>query len=205
MALRMADGPVLLLPHGFDAYAGYVNQSGIGITYPQVVTAFPDAAHFLSITTDGSPAQVADVEAGAMSDWTGYPVGYCAVSNAMALVNQYGRPRKLWLAHYTETPHICGPSTCHYPGLTLDADGTQWHSASYDESLLNDNFFDFLGEESMQAILVNGVPVVYAASPAGHLLEFTKTPGSPGGWSVDDVTIAIQNAYPNVPPYLVQP
>ena len=33
--LRMVDGPVANLPPGFDAYAGYVNRSGIGITYPR--------------------------------------------------------------------------------------------------------------------------------------------------------------------------
>lgn len=60
-------------------------------------------------------------------------------------------------------------------------------------------------EALMQAILVNGTPTVYAASPAGHLLEFTKAPGSPGGWSVIDVTDEVATAFPGVPPFTVQP
>ena len=60
-------------------------------------------------------------------------------------------------------------------------------------------------EALMQAILVNGTPTVYAASPAGHLLEFTKAPTSPGGWSVIDVTDSIAAAFPAVAPFEVQP
>ena len=141
MTLRMADGPVANLPSGMDAYAGYVNRSGIGITYPQVVAKFPNAQH-LSVTTDGSRAQVADVETGAMSNWTGYEYGYCAVSNVNALIAKYGRPKKLWTAHYTGTPHICSPKC--WPGLVTSADGTQWtsHNNVWDESLLAADFFN---------------------------------------------------------------
>jgi len=60
-------------------------------------------------------------------------------------------------------------------------------------------------EALMQAILVNGTPTVYAASPAGHLLEFTKEPGAPGGWSVIDVTDEVAAAFPNAAPFTVQP
>ena len=141
--LRMADGPVANLPVGMDAYGGYVNRSGIGITYPQVVAKFPNQRH-LSITTDGASAMCADVESGAMSDWTGYRYGYCAVSNANALIERYGRPPKLWLAHYDPAigAHICSPEC--WPGLVTTADGTQWTnhgSADWDESLLADDFF----------------------------------------------------------------
>jgi hypothetical protein len=139
----MADGPVDHLPKGLDAYAGYVNRSGIGETYLEVVLAFPDAIHF-SITTNSSPAQCADVERGAMSDWTGYDWGYCAVSNVNELVARFGRPKKLWTAHYSPTygPHFCSPAC--WPGLVTTADGTQWtdHGGVWDESLLLDDFFD---------------------------------------------------------------
>jgi hypothetical protein len=139
----MADGPVVNLPGGFDAYAGYVNRSGIGITFPGVVARFPTAAH-LSITTDGAPALCADVESGAMKSWAGYPCGYCAVSNVNALVARFDRPRKLWTAHYDPAlgAHICSPAC--WPGLVTTADGTQWtdHGGVYDQSLLCDNFFD---------------------------------------------------------------
>lgn len=144
MTLRMADGPVDNLPPGLDAYAGYVDDSGIGVTWPQV-SAIP-APYHLSIATHGAPAMCADCETGAMKSWAGYPVGYCSVTNyGVYLRNSGGRPAKLWTAHYTNAAHICGPNTCG--ALPFTADGTQWtdHTGAWDESLLLDNFFDFLG------------------------------------------------------------
>lgn len=59
-------------------------------------------------------------------------------------------------------------------------------------------------EQIMQAVVVNGVVKVYAASASpggvGHLLEFTKTNV---GWSVDDVTAEIEKANPQAQPFLV--
>src|ERR1700729_315880 len=144
--LRMADGPVANLPPRLDAYAGYVNVSGIGETWA-AVQLLPAPNH-LSISTNGSPAMCADVEPGAMKSWLGYPVGYCAVSDVMELIADYGRPEKLWTAHYDPAigAHICGPLTCAWPGLTVNADGTQWtdHGGVWDESLLAEDFFSFL-------------------------------------------------------------
>ncbi len=202
MTLRMADGPVANLPAGFDAYAGYVDTSGIGVTFPGVVAHFPDARH-LSISAHGAPAQCADLENGAMSDWTGYPVGYCAVSAVMANVAAHGRPEKLWTAHYTETPHLCGPMTCKWPGLTIAADGTQWHSGVYDESLLADDFFDFEGNHMALSISSDGCTIA-GVSPQGHLLVFSAYESKgyaqrwqPGqGVSVSDVTDLIGGATP---------
>ena len=52
----MGDGPVANLPPGLGAYAGYVNHSGIGVTWPEVeALAAQQGAEALSITTDGSP------------------------------------------------------------------------------------------------------------------------------------------------------
>lgn len=86
----------------------------------------------------------ADVESGAMSNWTGYDYGYCSVSSVNNLIRDYGRPRKLWTAHYDPRigAHICSPQC--WPGLVTTADGTQWidHNGAWDESLLSDNFFD---------------------------------------------------------------
>lgn len=144
MSLVMYDGPPANLPRGADAYAGYVNQSGIGETWP-AITVIP-ALYHLSITTDGIQALCADVENGAMSSWAGYTVGYCSVANVNRLVAQFGRPTKLWTAHTGAGEHICGPTTCNYGGnLVTAADGTQWNSPGpYDQSTLLDNFFDFL-------------------------------------------------------------
>jgi hypothetical protein len=210
----MADGPVANLPAGLDAYAGYVNKSGIGITFPQVVAKFPTAQH-LSITTNSSPAMCADVERGAMSNWTGYQYGYCAVSNVNTLIAQYGRPAKLWTAHYTGYAHRCSP-VC-WPGLVTIADGTQWteHGGLWDESLLSDDFFGApipaplpplpldVKEDTMSiTALPNGgvaVSAVGTGTRTNHLLVFTLTnptnPTNPG-YNVLDVTAGIGTTNP---------
>jgi hypothetical protein len=189
MSLRMADGPVANLPPGMDAYAGYVNDSGIGQTYPGVVAKFPDALH-LSITTDGDPAMCADVESGAMKGWAGYDYGYCSVSNVNALVAQFGRPRKLWTAHQDPAigAHICSP-LC-WPGLVTTADGTQWidHGGAWDESLLADGFFDpppsppsnLTEGENMTSILIGGQLHVFGVvgTTAYHWWQETGPPAS---------------------------
>lgn len=147
MTLRMADSTtVALLPATFDAYAGYVD--GAWATFPMLQQRFGGTAGkwLLSISVTGKPAMCADVESGAMSSWRGYPVGYCSVSRAAALVASTGRPLKLWTAHYTGSPHICGPASCG--DLPFPADGTQWTDTLYgrkvDQSLLATDFFSFL-------------------------------------------------------------
>lgn len=166
MTLRMGDGPPANIPPGLDAVAGYVNASGIGVTYPTITTMFPSSKH-LSITTNGSPAECADVEGGAMGSWRGYTVGYCSVSSVNFLIARDGRPPKLWTAHYTNTPHICSPAC--WPGLVTTADGTQWadHGGLWDESLLADNFFDF------QTTPTN--PTGKVDNPMYYILETTDT------------------------------
>ncbi len=211
MTLRMVDGPTANLPPGMDAYAGYVNPSGIGVNWPQIeALAAKEHAIAFSITTDGGIAECADVEAGAMSDWSGYPYGYCAVSNVNALVAKYGRPKKLWTAHRDPAlgAHICSP-LC-WPGLVTVADGTQWtnHGGKYDESVLLDDFFELtppplpplplpIKEDTMSiCTLPNGqvaISAVGAGTRADHLLVFTLDPTAPGGahYNVSDVTDGI--------------
>jgi hypothetical protein len=215
MTLRMADGPVANLPPGMDAYAGYVNASGIGTTYPAVqVLAAREKAIAFSITTNGSPAQCADVEAGAMSTWKGYRYGYCAVSNVNALIASQGRPAKLWTSHYDPKigKHICSPEC--WPGLATTADGTQWvDHGGWDESLLAADFFELappplpplplpIKEETMSLeLLPNGTAVISAVgagSRADHLLVFTLNPTNPAspGYNVIDVTDGIGTSDP---------
>lgn len=55
-------------------------------------------------------------------------------------------------------------------------------------------------EQTMQAILINGLPTVYAVAPGGHLLEWTK---KAAGWSVDDLTDEVSKLNPGIPLYLV--
>lgn len=183
------------LPPGKDAYGGYVNKSGIGITYPAVVIlAKTQNAIPFSITTDGSKAQCADVESGAMSNWSGYTYGYCSVSRVNGLIALYGRPHKLWTAHQDPSigKHICGPHTCNYGGdLATTADGTQWidRSGLYDESVLADDFFQLtptppftqLQEIEMERYQDGGQDHIVVYQPARnrtvHYWQFT--PGTP--------------------------
>lgn len=200
----MGDGPPGNLPAGLDAYAGYVNYSGIGITYPQVLADWPTSKH-LSITTDGSRAECADVENGAMSSWVGYTVGYCDLANAQANINQFGRPRRLWIAHHNDIPHLCD-SKCGY-GFTDHADGTQWtdHGGAWDESLLADDFFDFqtlLPRPIKEDTVVhfndsqgNNYIAAEAADQAGHLLVFRVDPGAEDVRDLTDAATAAAHAH----------
>lgn len=214
--LRMADGPVNNLPPGLNAYAGYVNLSGIGLTYPAVVAKYPDAIHF-SITTNGSPAQCADVEKGAMTDWRGYDYGYCSVSNVNNMIATFGRPKKLWTSHYDPAigAHICSPDC--WPGLITTADGTQWvDHGGWDESLLADDFFTLvpappqLSEVDIVAIteLSNGnvaISAIGANSTAEHQLLFVVNPNPSAGVKpvVIDVTDGIGPEAPGSTLYTV--
>lgn len=174
MTLRMADGPVANLPSGLNAYAGYVDNGGIGITYPQILVRFPNAQH-LSISVHGALAMCGDVEKGALSSWVGYDYGYTSISNAQSAINQFGRPKKLWTAHYTGVPHICN-SSCGF-GFKGTADGTQWtnHGNLWDESLLSDNFF-------------NLIPTPTPPAPGPEMLTncvgMASTPTNKGYWLV---------------------
>jgi hypothetical protein len=142
MTLRMGDGPVANIPPGLDAVAGYTDNSGIGVTYGPLVARFPWLKH-LSISVHGqAPAMCGDVENGALSSWRGYDYGYSFVSNIEARIAADGMPKKLWIAHQNNIPHIC-EAGC-YPGLMHAADATQWtdHGNMWDESLCRDDFFD---------------------------------------------------------------
>jgi hypothetical protein len=216
MTLTMGDGPPENIPPGLSAVAGYVNKSGIGITYPQVVAKFPNAYH-LSITTNGSPAMCADVETGAMSNWTGYSYGYCSVNRVNSLIASYGRPARLWTAHYDPAigAHICSPAC--WPGLVTTADGTQWvDHGGWDESLLKDDFFDLSPipippteeyEVTDSVVLSNGTVVSHAVTPSGHYLEIIRQPW-PGGQAPSPTTANMQifditdafNGFPIVAP-----
>jgi hypothetical protein len=63
-----------------------------------------------------------------------------------SFLSQAGIPRssvRLWSAHYTDRPHICGPASCGE--ISFPVDGTQWtdhyQGKNIDASLLSDDFF----------------------------------------------------------------
>ena len=66
---------------------------------------------------------------------------------------------RLWSAHYTGAPHICGPGSCKE--LSIDADGSQWTDKALgrdlDESLLAADFF---GAVNWQEAMMNQLPTL---------------------------------------------
>ena len=148
------------LPAGDFAYAGYVN--GRFANIPQIRARFP-RADILSIAVfasadadcldieqgDATPAQAAGWVARQLSRGAARPCLYASVSTmnqVVAAMNAAGVPRsqlRLWSAHYTFHPHICGPQSCRL--ISTPMDGTQWTDraagGTCDQSLLLDGFF----------------------------------------------------------------
>lgn len=221
------------LQAGMDAYAGYV--AGRWPTYAQMVATFPGAKH-LSISPFASvQADCLDIENGdATNDqapgwllsWrpgnTPLPVLYTSASNIQNLVNTlaaagYRRSSYLiWSAHYTNTPHICGPGTCGYP----QADATQWQDPGpYDSSLVPDTMF------AVNQIIVAGVTVqmvqtrlnVWGANPqltvdgvwgpltAASVVAFQTKEGLSADGIVGPVTWSQLNSAPPAPPAPIPP
>lgn len=162
-AVAMFDSTdVSQLPASAPAVAGYVN--GAWPTFEQLVHDFPHAFK-VSIDVNGTGiATILDVEPGDATNagaagWfkrrrsQGAPLlgFYTSVSNAPALIATLaaaGIKRSeylLWTAHYTFTPHICGPHTCAWPGLAEGADATQWTDKALgrnlDQSMCHPHFF----------------------------------------------------------------
>jgi acetyl-CoA acetyltransferase len=148
------------IPGDAPAVAGYVG--GHWPTYVQLARRFPHARR-LSIAVNASePAETLDVEAGdARPDqapaWVRQqiargvrrPVVYGAVSQMQEIVNlltQAGLRRqdyRLWSAHFTGRPHVCGPA-CGF-GMRELADATQYTDKALgrvlDESLTTAGFW----------------------------------------------------------------
>jgi hypothetical protein len=161
MTMTMYDSiDITQIPADAQAAAGYVG--GNWPTFAALAKWLPHA-HLLSIAVNsGEDAQCLDDEPGDASNADVYtwftrqlargvwrPVLYTSVSNIDGLVatmtaNGFSRGEyRLWSAHYTYQPHICGPATCRqtrYP-----CDGTQFTDRSggknLDQSVLLDSFF----------------------------------------------------------------
>lgn len=138
------------IPNAARRIAAYVDGEYANIHDAQ--TLRPDA-QVIAITVLGDPyAQVADVEAGALTvpqvrDWLGRarragqqrPCIYIEVSRLTSLVDtlrRLGEPRssyRLWSAHWTTVPHICsaacGIGDYEPPGMT------QYESNSHDSGI----------------------------------------------------------------------
>jgi peptidoglycan hydrolase-like protein with peptidoglycan-binding domain len=152
------DVTVDLLPAGAYAYAGYLD--GNYANFAEVKAAHPQA-HLVGIAVRASDdGDALDVEPGDATivqapGWVkrqqargiARPIVYVSAANAKLTVDTLtaagtSRPSyRLWLAHYGQGQHTCGPSTCGYP----QADATQFTSKalgeSLDESEVADDFF----------------------------------------------------------------
>lgn len=147
------------IPSSSGAVAGYVD--GHWATYSSLVKRWPHAKHLSIAVSASADAQCLDVEQGDASPseavaWykrqhargVTLPAVYCSVSVArtvLDLLEHAGIPRshlRLWSAHYTGRPHLCGPQ-CGF-GLNTTADATQWTDRALgrnlDESLCRANF-----------------------------------------------------------------
>ena len=145
------------IPAKHQADAGYVG--GSWPTYSTLVRDFPKAKHLSIAVSAPEDAECLDIETGdATPDeapaWVRRqhitrPVVYSSVSGmagTVGVLDGAGIHRaevRVWTAHYTGTPHICGPGTCGQ--LPFDADATQWTSAALgrnlDASQLRPDFF----------------------------------------------------------------
>ncbi len=128
-----------------DALAGYV--TGLDSKYPTydpMLQAFPDLAsqhRIISIAPQSFlPGRCLDMEPGdaIFGQFPGWhanhfvggglkAVAYASASSMQSVISVLRQAKLsndvlLWSAHYTNSPHICGPKTCGYP----QADMTQW-------------------------------------------------------------------------------
>jgi hypothetical protein len=171
MTLSMADSITpARLPDGYDAYLGYAD--GTWPTADEVRRDHPGKPVVVLTVTgdtlgcDGIDCEPGNPGAAASADWVrrklaahvlAAPVIYASVAGAPG----YGMPDvlrelaargiardrvRLLSAHYTMTPHICGPApSCGAIGTVMD--GTQWTDAYegmggvIDVSSLRNDFF----------------------------------------------------------------
>lgn len=149
---------VATVPAHANAVAGYVG--GSWPTYAALVRRFPHAEHLSIAVNAGEEAECLDCEAGdatpaQVPEWVRHqlargvakPAVYCSLSVVVEVLNELTRAGikrsqiRLWTAHYTYTPHICGP----HDGCSTNADATQWTDRALgrnlDESLCSDSFF----------------------------------------------------------------
>ncbi len=190
--LRMADSASPDgFPKGFDAYAGYVNGKYLTYTAAKrhrkptlaISVYLADIGECLDIESgDATPADGPKYVRMRRKAGVKRPVLYSSISDAAAVVaacRRAGvarRSYRVWSAHFTLAPHICGPKTCGYP---TQAEGTQWSDkgggGKYDESLLPSHFFKAHRGGSLWRLRVGGFTVWSGSSVLGWLRQLAST------------------------------
>jgi putative peptidoglycan binding protein len=152
---------VTQIPAGAAAVAGYVD--GDWPTSAALAGLYPHADRLTIAVQPSGDADALDVENGDATPadaaaWyerqrrrgVARPCIYASAgvmqSGVVPVLGASGIGRgavRLWSAHYTHIPHICGPLSCG--AMSTDADGTQWTDAAMgrdlDQSLLLGDFF----------------------------------------------------------------
>ena len=166
------------IPDGAQAVGCY--EDGRYVNAAQAAARFP-RAHILTIATSAAhDADCLDIETGdATPDQA--PGWYrrqrargvarpCLYASAFRMdtevavaITAAGIARsavRLWTAHYSGQPHVCGPASCRELGVA--ADGTQWTdraaNRNLDRSLLADDFFG--AAPTWTETLVNSLPTL---------------------------------------------
>jgi hypothetical protein len=132
---------------GFYVDGTYANEKAIAAHCPKaklvsIAVREADNADVLDVET--GDAQIADIyywlHRGQMPKTARLPVIYTSVGNVDRMMltmhaNNFvhGKDFLIWSAHYTGTPHICGPTTC--AGTRTTCDATQWTNHAMGQSL----------------------------------------------------------------------
>jgi peptidoglycan hydrolase-like protein with peptidoglycan-binding domain len=151
-------------------------------TARDVPSRFPRARMLTIAVNAGEDADTLDVEQGDATPadvpawWDrqrkhgpARPVIYASASvmeaGIVPLIRSGRIPRgsvRLWSAHYTGSPHICGPSSCGL--MSIAADGCQWTNRALgrdlDQSLLAADFFGTPPAPGWTETLVNNLPTL---------------------------------------------
>lgn len=139
------------IPASAPAVAGYVG--GNWPTYNELASRFPGARRLSIAVSSREDAECLDVEPGdatpaVAAGWVKRqlargvkkPVVYSSVSGMDALLAELARAGisrnqiRVWTAHYSFTPHLCGPHSCGQLHSTT-ADATQWTDSALGRNL----------------------------------------------------------------------
>lgn len=222
MTIRMFDNVTTsALPAGPYAYAGYVD--GRFNNYHDILVRFPghdvlSIAVFASEDADCLDIENGDARPDQAVEWVTrqfargiVPCLYASVSVMRVIVETLavaGIPHdslRLWSAHYTFRPHICGPHTCGEISVMMDA--TQWTDRSVngcDESLVEDGFFGGARPDPMNTLseaqmgeIMGRLPVLQkgSADQAGQVLfvhRCQQLTAGIGAWNGISATVGMK-------------
>jgi GH25 family lysozyme M1 (1,4-beta-N-acetylmuramidase) len=178
-----------------------------------------ELAHFQAVA--GDLAKIVDIETSTNVAWTNqflaglgtrpYVATYGSASSLQGIYTQLHS--QIWVAAYGQAYPGFGEmwqftSSAAVSGMTSVCDESMWMgSLKQYEDLFGAGPIEYKEEGMTAVVLANGSVKIYAAGSGnseGHLLEFTRTPGSQTN-DVRDITVEIGLTANNGAPFLVQP